>query len=665
MDSQQIAETDIRNKAKYIIDGINYRWECYNLGIINCEQTEGTFNQKLHQMAQDINMLNINLMDLKISQRDINTLSNQEMQPFFNRQLRKSKNLHFGKDKKGKWNHELIHNSPHNFVYNNKAITILDNIQTTTPVKIALSLGNKFIHSNRIKADQIEKISEMTENITNNIKNHQLPYNYEALTELRILPTIIKYDNPSRLLSQKEHTNSTKAFLRRCQYCLATFLENNKEIIKISADKGNITVLLYRNTYNTKLYEHIYFEQQKGTYTIFQTEVTVKLIYNMLRDSYNRAKFTYNSWINKYGQEYSKQQHQRYMALPDIPVGQPIPPIYGSIKTHKENLPIRPIVADCFNPLANLEFFLKNILEKYINKQEFPFILNNSEELILNLNQIKQDRPILFEHHQIYTLDYTSMYTNINLNTFYHIIAAEHKSRNIIIPIHYLTQLLHTCLTDYTYFSAPNKNQPKNEAIIIKQEKGIPMGGKLSYIISEIVTARALEAILKEMPKNTFSFFYKYVDDMIIGANPNFFPTIVEAITKKSDMEITITKEDSNNSINYLDITLKRIDRKLQWTWFHKPYASLRSLDFFSAHDTHMKIQTYKNMLRKGLTISNYARKKVENTLRHIMITNHFPKHNIHKLINNFYTEQNLENADTHNYKKRKNTDQGLMQETH
>lgn len=119
---QQTLTTDLLNKARYIIGCIDYRWECYNLGITNCEQMEGTFNQKMHQMAQEINTLNCKLLDLKIPQHLIRNLSakdNKETQIFFNQQPGKTqKPKKHKKTKKRKLitNNRFVPNT-HTYIY--------------------------------------------------------------------------------------------------------------------------------------------------------------------------------------------------------------------------------------------------------------------------------------------------------------------------------------------------------------------------------------------------------------------------------------------------------------------------------------------------------------------------------------------------------------------
>lgn len=90
------------------------------------------------------------------------------------------------------------------------------------------------------------------------------------------------------------------------------------------------------------------------------------------------------------------------------------------------------------------------------------------------------------------------------------------------------------------------------------------MGGKLSYLISEIVTADAIYRLFNSIPNHTFSFFFKYVDDILMGCNPDMLTQITSELNNiLPNMPLKITYEDPTYSVNYLDITLTRTGRNI------------------------------------------------------------------------------------------------------
>lgn len=94
-----------------------------------------------------------------------------------------------------------------------------------------------------------------------------------------------------------------------------------------------------------------------------------------LHFSYNRAYHIFNQLatnLNKNATPLTKGMS-----------GNAFPAIYGTIKIHKENEPIRPIIADADNPLKVLQETLKTILKLYmVRNQSTPISSTNLARLI-------------------------------------------------------------------------------------------------------------------------------------------------------------------------------------------------------------------------------------------------------------------------------------------
>lgn len=69
---------------------------------------------------------------------------------------------------------------------------------------------------------------------------------------------------------------------------------------------------------------------------------------------------------------------------------------------------------------------LKLVLRHYINKERFTFIINNTKPIIEFCHNSK-----INSNHRLVTLDYASMYTNIDLEEFYQIIINEYDRIDI------------------------------------------------------------------------------------------------------------------------------------------------------------------------------------------------------------------------------------------
>lgn len=226
------------------------------------------------------------------------------------------------------------------------------------------------------------------------------------------------------------------------------------------------------------------------------------------------------------------------------------------------------------------------------------------------------------------------MYTNIDLEQFFDIIKNKYNAYNIQtfgITLENLIVLFNINVKTFGYV--------ENEACIInnkqvptffRQNKGIPMGGKLSYAISELVTSHAMQQCLN---MEEMSFIFKYVDDILIGSSDTFIQNFTKNMKNfLPTMDLDITYESSNCSINYLDIQFTRKDRSLYHAWYTKEYASHRLVDYFSEHEQHIKDNLYIDLIKKAMKISNHQHQLIERKIRSIMAINHFPPHAINKI---------------------------------
>ena len=78
--------------------------------------------------------------------------------------------------------------------------------------------------------------------------------------------------------------------------------------------------------------------------------------------------------------------------------------IYGLIKTHKQNYPIRPVVPTVLSASTNLNKYLADILSNLLHQSKFN--IQNSSDLKEKLTSLKVDEPL-------FSLDVVSLFTNV------------------------------------------------------------------------------------------------------------------------------------------------------------------------------------------------------------------------------------------------------------
>ncbi|XP_055839801.1 uncharacterized protein LOC129907541 [Episyrphus balteatus] len=188
--------------------------------------------------------------------------------------------------------------------------------------------------------------------------------------------------------------------------------------------------------------------------------------------------------------------------------------------------------------------------------------------------------------------------------------------------------LLKFCLIDCNYFNFKDK--------IIRMKTGLFMGSSLAPILVEWVLD---EVIQEAFQKIDFvpQFWMAYVDDHLTAVPKNKVNMIKTAL-ESFDGNILFTYETENvvtKEINYLDLTIKRNeDGSIITNWFHKPIASNRLINYYSAHPINMKYNTVKSFIRKVFSFSHkiYMENNIERINR-ILIKNNYPVQVINKLI--------------------------------
>lgn len=244
--------------------------------------------------------------------------------------------------------------------------------------------------------------------------------------------------------------------------------------------------------------------------------------------------------------------------------------IYGTLKIHKEGNPIRPIGADFNNPVKFIQTMLKEVLNQYINTERFSFIIKNSDKIIEYCRC-----SYISTEHRLATLDYASMYTNIDLKDFYNIIYDEYDALDIAskfsITRDDLIVLFKNCMNHFAYVKFKKPNEPET---FYEQTKGIPMGGSLSYHISEVVTARHIEKIISSFGRYGIERIFKYVDDILIICRDLFFQNTATIDECLNNMGYDLTREDKNRQVVFLNMQLFTRNLKIMHRWYNKPYSS-------------------------------------------------------------------------------------------
>ena len=222
---------------------------------------------------------------------------------------------------------------------------------------------------------------------------------------------------------------------------------------------------------------------------------------------------------------------------------------------------------------------MTKILQQSIN-------LNNqyNKNSTAKLANILKDIPIQ-DNHKMITFDIKDLYTNIPIDETINIMKTKLQQNKNKQTTQQIITMIKTALLQNHFIFQHKIYQP---------EQGIAMGSPLSGIVAEIFLQSYEDNYMKQFLETKSILYYtRYVDDIFIiydetKTNPQ---TINAQINKiQNNMKFTPTHEE-HNSINYLDLTIRRHHNKLDIDIYRKHTATDTTINFFSNHPIEQKWQ--------------------------------------------------------------------------
>lgn len=409
------------------------------------------------------------------------------------------------------------------------------------------------------------------------------------------------------------------------------FLGHNEDIIILQTDKGGKSIILSREIYYEKMDKFIEESIESGLYVKCDgTEFEV--IRSSIEREYELLRLELNEFFKNDSRMKMENLCKPLSAEPYI-----ISKIYGSLKSHKDNLPIRPIIAasDCLGKSLS-EWMLRKLgkIAECFKKVK----IHDANELFL----LVADKQ-LPSSHRLVTWDYSSMFTNIPFTFAVSIIERYYFLINewTCVPMKLFVDVLSFLVVKMSYFTYKEN--------IYKQNRGLAMGNSLSQCLAEIVIGYVLCEAMKSVEERKITFLVKFVDDiggaMDVDTIPiieNFLNNIIE------DLRVVRTDEDEFKSLSYLNCKLiRREDNTISFAWWHKSYASRQLLNYHSNHPHTMKQNIIKEYIKNALSITtdDYIYKslcEIEKVLKRSSYPEAYYLHYLSKSLKNLSKLQDL-----------------------
>jgi hypothetical protein len=375
--------------------------------------------------------------------------------------------------------------------------------------------------------------------------------------------------------------------------------ENNAVVLR--ADKGNSMVIVYTDDYHNKIHDFI---------TTNQFSITNK-------DLTNNFQKQIRHMINNCPTVIPKDRKWLYTNLnPSAPT------IRGLPKIHKDSTPVRPVINWKQAPAYKLAKFLSQLLQTHVPLPN-TFNVKNSTHLMNDLKEIPYQQDI-----QLVSFDIESMYSNIPTNELNQIIRSrciEHRLEKKLTDE--ILSITHTILQQ-NYFQFQDD--------WYTQKTGLAMGAPTSSILSEFYLQHIEQSSIYEiLTTHNILGFFRYVDDILIVFNSRKtnIHEVFNAFNKLSPTLKFTMETESNNQLNFLDITINKETDKFTFNIYRKPTATDTIIHRASCHPPEHKQAAIQYMINRMNTydLPDSNKTQEHNIIRQILHNNGYePSVNTH-----------------------------------
>ncbi|XP_037042610.1 uncharacterized protein LOC119078966 [Bradysia coprophila] len=309
-----------------------------------------------------------------------------------------------------------------------------------------------------------------------------------------------------------------------------------------------------------------------------------------------------------------------------------IPPrVFGQYKIHKERPdgnghPLRLVTSTVKTVAYNASKELTSILSKAYQNPKFT--IKNSRQAF---NALRNKR--ILRGHRMASFDMENCFGSISTALAIKLIKNDFDEKvrpHTTMEKEDFIELLRICLDECNYLLYKGQ--------FYRQINGIFMGNSLGSIIVQIVTEHIISQVIEQLKKDKLippSVWIVYVDDHLVICREPVINEILKKLNAFDPGRIKFTCElETNSSINFLDLTIRRQDGSVITNWYSKSIASNRMLNYYSAHQKKTVSNVAISFAKKVFEYSHPTYHQ-ENTIKikDILTKNNFPQSEIQRII--------------------------------
>ena len=241
--------------------------------------------------------------------------------------------------------------------------------------------------------------------------------------------------------------------------------------------------------------------------------------------------------------------------LPKISGDYDVGYIYGNVKTHKRNNPLRPIISQCPTPTYHLAKTLNKILSPYVPTE---YCLSSSAEFLARLRGAPSSGLIA-------SLDVESLFTNVpvdeTISMMMDRIYRDNTTPNLDIPEQALRRLLEICTREAPFVDQRGR--------LWRQIDGIAMGSPLGVLFANFYMGIVEQKVFSRIPRP--NLYVRYVDDTFVNvADEDELERLRNTFEEESVLHFTCEKS-VENSLPFLDVRVTKSSEGFKTTVYRKP----------------------------------------------------------------------------------------------
>ena len=355
---------------------------------------------------------------------------------------------------------------------------------------------------------------------------------HKPLSKIKLEQCMSKLNDLSYTFSTLEVNYSDKLMRNKYNAALKQ-LKENPNIVLCKADKENIIVILNKTDYIEKM---MVILNDKSKF-LKLGEV----------DKFDHTSKIENSVQRKLRCWFSKGLISKETYELTRPIGSQRPKLYGLPKTHKNDIPLRPILSMTKSPQSNLSTFLVSVLQPVLDKFS-KHTVPDSFTFVNKLKSLKLSQP----NSCMVSFDIKSLFTNVPLDEVLSICLDQLYNSELLPP-----PFCRAVCKDMLCIATKNVQFSFNN-FMYRQIDGVAMGSPLGPILANIFVGFFENSLLCNSQIKPLAY-YRYVDDVfavfLSKSNVDSFHTALNAMHKCISFTV---EEETSRKLNFLDICILR-----------------------------------------------------------------------------------------------------------